>query len=114
LIRDIGAFHDLVNFKWLLAERTQDFFFVTHPDTPIFCHTDLAVTYTGIGPSGLRGTHGPAIRHAITDGRSKRFAREAILRANFFVYPMTTVVTPPNLPAHKPTGNCASGDDDRP
>jgi len=27
---------------------------------------------------------------------------------------MTTVMTPPNLPAHKPAGNCASGDDDRP
>jgi hypothetical protein len=27
---------------------------------------------------------------------------------------MTTIMTPPNLPAHKPTGNCASGDDHRP
>jgi hypothetical protein len=27
---------------------------------------------------------------------------------------MTTVMTPPNLPAHKPTGNGASGYDDRP
>ena len=26
----------------------------------------------------------------------------------FFVQPMTTVVTPPNLSAHKPTRNCAS------
>jgi hypothetical protein len=26
LIHDIGAFHDFVNFEWLLAERTQDIF----------------------------------------------------------------------------------------
>jgi hypothetical protein len=26
----------------------------------------------------------------------------------FFVQPMTTVVTPPNLPSHQPTRNCAS------
>jgi hypothetical protein len=30
----------------------------------------------------------------------------------FFVQPMTTIVTPPNLSAHKPTGDCASRYDD--
>jgi hypothetical protein len=36
------------------------------------------------------------------------------LRDTFFVQPMTAVVASPNLSAHKPAGNCASGDDDRP
>src|SRR4051794_102384 len=36
------------------------------------------------------------------------------LRTKLFVQSMTTIVTPPNLPAHKPTGNCASGNDERP
>jgi hypothetical protein len=55
---------------------------------------------------------------AISGGRSRQDRRDRS-RANryapkFFVQPMTAVVEPPNLPAHKPTGNCASGDDDRP
>jgi hypothetical protein len=34
-IRDIGAFHDLVHFERLLAERTQDIFsIVQHEGTP--------------------------------------------------------------------------------
>ena len=36
------------------------------------------------------------------------------LRDIFFVQPMAAVVAPPNLSAHKPARNCASGDDDRP
>jgi hypothetical protein len=36
------------------------------------------------------------------------------LRDKFFVQPVTAVVASPNLSAHKPAGNCASGDDDRP
>ena len=32
LIRDIGAFHDLVNAKWLLAERAQDIFSIIQQD----------------------------------------------------------------------------------
>jgi hypothetical protein len=32
----------------------------------------------------------------------------------FFVQPMTTVVTPPNLPPHQPTRNCASRYNDPP
>jgi hypothetical protein len=32
----------------------------------------------------------------------------------FFVQPMTTVVTPPNLPPHQPTRNCASRYNDAP
>ena len=32
----------------------------------------------------------------------------------FFVQPMTTVVTPPNLPPHQPTRNCASWYNDAP
>ena len=36
------------------------------------------------------------------------------LRDKFFVQSMTAVVAPPNLSAHKPASNCASGDDDRP
>ena len=42
-------------------------------------------------------------------GRSQRQP----LRDKFFVQPMTAVVAPPNLSAHKPAGNCASRDDDR-
>jgi hypothetical protein len=32
LIRDIGAFHDFVNFERLLAKRTQDIFSIIHHD----------------------------------------------------------------------------------
>jgi len=35
------------------------------------------------------------------------------LRDEFFVQPVTAVVAPPNLSAHKPAGNCAPRDDDR-
>jgi hypothetical protein len=31
----------------------------------------------------------------------------------FFVQPVTAAAAPPNLPAHKPAGNCAPRDDDR-
>jgi hypothetical protein len=35
LIRDIGAFHDFVDFEWLLAERAQDILsFIQHDQTP--------------------------------------------------------------------------------
>jgi hypothetical protein len=35
LIRDIGAFHDLVDFERLLAERAQDIFsIIQHDETP--------------------------------------------------------------------------------
>ena len=34
--------------------------------------------------------------------------------AKFLVEPPTAVVTSPNLSAHKPAGNCASGDNDGP
>jgi hypothetical protein len=35
LIRDIGAFHDFVNFERLLAERVQDIFsIIQHGQTP--------------------------------------------------------------------------------
>jgi hypothetical protein len=46
-------------------------------------------------------------------GRRDRSRRQP-LRDKFFVQPTTAVVAPPNLAAHKPAGNCASGDDDRP
>jgi hypothetical protein len=36
------------------------------------------------------------------------------LPAKFFVKPPAAVVTSPNLSAHKPAGNCASGDHDCP
>lgn len=36
------------------------------------------------------------------------------LPAEFLVEPVPTIVTPPNQPAHKPTGNGASRDDHRP
>jgi hypothetical protein len=35
LVRDIGAFHDFVDFEWLLAERAQDILsFIQHDQTP--------------------------------------------------------------------------------
>src|ERR1700691_6326041 len=35
LVRDIDAFHDLVDFEWLLAERAQDILsFIQHDQTP--------------------------------------------------------------------------------
>jgi hypothetical protein len=35
------------------------------------------------------------------------------LRDEFLVQPVSAVVTPPNLSAHKPAGNCSSRNDDR-
>jgi hypothetical protein len=43
-------------------------------------------------------------------GRSRRHP----LRDKFLVQPVTAVVSPPNLSAHKSAGNCTSRDDDRP
>jgi hypothetical protein len=35
LVRDIGAFHDFVDFEWLLAERAQDILsLIQHDQTP--------------------------------------------------------------------------------
>ena len=41
-------------------------------------------------------------------------SRRQLLNDEFFVQPVTAVVAPPNPSAHKPAGNCASWDDDRP
>src|SRR6267378_1665461 len=62
--------------------------------------------------SAKYGCTAPSVIAAL--GRWARSLARQQLRAKFFVQPMTAVVAPPNLPAHKPTGNCASGDDDRP
>ena len=62
--------------------------------------------------SAKYGCTAPSVMAAL--GRWARSLARQQLRAKFFVQPMTAVVAPPNLPAHKPTGNCASGDDDRP
>jgi len=55
---------------------------------------------------------------AISDGHYSQGWRDRSrgqpLRDKFFVQPMTAVVASPNLSTHKPAGNCASGDDDRP
>ena len=55
---------------------------------------------------------------AISDGHYSQGWRDRSrgqpLRDKFFVQPMTAVVAPPNLSAHKPASNCASGNDDRP
>jgi hypothetical protein len=38
LVRDIGTSHDLENFKWLLAERTQNIVSLTHNPFAPFLH----------------------------------------------------------------------------
>jgi len=38
---------------------------------------------------------------------------DAPLRDEFLVQPVSAIVTPPNLSAHKPAGNCSSRNDDR-
>src|SRR5258707_7611011 len=62
--------------------------------------------------SAKYGFTAPSVMAAL--GRWARSLARQPLRAKFFVQPMTAVVAPPYLSAHKPTGNCASGDDDRP
>jgi hypothetical protein len=42
LVRDVRASHDLENFKWLLAERTQNIFSFTHDPFAPFLDAGLA------------------------------------------------------------------------
>jgi hypothetical protein len=87
----------------------------------------LTVTITGLvsisaGPNGYPCARGdrrntartaPSVMATMARGWRDR-SRGQPLRDKFLVHPMTAVVASPNLSAHQPAGNGASGNDDRP